>query len=115
MNVTADAVNDYLARDASEDELDRYMEVAQERRGLLATAGMAAIREGAAVALGKMSPSYLTGLTGTVVHTEWAGRRLATIQFDEKSTAVLRANGRAPEGATRHIMTGMPISACLPQ
>ncbi|WP_030237596.1 hypothetical protein [Streptomyces sp. NRRL S-350] len=115
MNVTAETVRDYLAHEASEDELDRYLEVARERRSLLVTAGMAAIQEGVGVALGKMRPSYLTGLTGTVNHVEWAGRRLATIQFDEKSTAVLRANGRAPEGVTRHYLTGIPVSACLPR
>lgn len=86
-NITTPDVVDYIVGSATDSDLAVIINAVKLRRKALAAVTAAAVRVGAQVTLGGLSPKYLNGLTGTVKSIS-GGR--CTVTLDEASTTDLK-------------------------
>lgn len=104
----------FIAEKATSADIGRIHDATAARIRALRAIRAAAVQTGQQVVLDGIKPKALAGLRGTVARIDG---RYADVELDEASTETLRWSRTrvfVPEGVTRYVLTGIPLSCCLP-
>ncbi|MEU3907955.1 hypothetical protein AB0F20_29795 [Streptomyces goshikiensis] len=117
MDLTADAVNTFIADHATETHIEALYPASKRRRAALDTIRVTSLKVGSKVIVENIRPKYLAGLKGTLVHISAptrTGRQKTILCLDEESTEKLRKHQWIPKDETEHQIDIIPLIACYP-
>lgn len=103
----------YILTEASDSDLDRIYDALKRRRRALLDSRALLVRVGDRVTTKDLSPKYLNGLEGTVIHIR--GKR-ADITLDEHSTNAIRGTKHGPSSdseVTKYTLRGCPLGTLV--
>ncbi|MGW2232356.1 hypothetical protein [Streptomyces formicae] len=120
MPITMDEVLAFIGRLPNATAVAKVQEASARRISELDMASFAGLTDGCQARInGRLRPTFLRHLSGTVLGRNRTGRRAAFL-LDEESTQILRADSRnnryrAPEDTTRfRIPDSLPVACLVP-